>query len=296
MDEVCICTVNYNNGPMTIQCIQSVFKQTFDRNKIIIIDNNSTDSSVPDIRSFLKSSNYPFSEITFSNQHFSRTETDSKVIIIKAEKNAGYSFGNNVAIQYARKLSVFTHLLIINNDVKLDDHFLDEMMKCYQHYQSCFKSDKIAIGATEYRINGKGNHRGYHYLNLFSGLSLPFPVPPSFKYIVGACIFLPIEAPFMDESFFLYYDDVQYSKILISHGYLLNTCEKAKYIHDLSSTTRKDRFMYKHSFTSLRIFYMKNYPLLLPVVLAIRVIMNLSMLRGRIALDLIKITGLKKKG
>jgi GT2 family glycosyltransferase len=294
MDEVCICIVNYNNGPMTIQCIQSVFKQTFDHYKIIIIDNASTDRSVSKIRSFLQNSNYPFSEIAYSNQTFSRTDSFSKVMIIQADINGGYSFGNNVAIQYARKISAFTHLLIINNDVQLEDHFLEKMMTCFHHSQSCLKSDKIAMGATEFRISGKVNHRGYHHLNLFTGLSLSFPVFPSFKYIVGACIFLPMEAPLMDESFFLYYDDAQYSKILKASGYLLKTCSKAKYIHDISHTTRKEKSMHIHAFRSMKLFYRKHYPVYLPVVLIIRTIANLIMLRGRIAFDLVKIICLKK--
>jgi len=279
---------------MTIQCIQSVFKQTFDGYKIIIIDNDSTDISVSEIITFLRSINHPFTEIAYSNQTFSRTESFPKIMIIKADLNGGYSFGNNVAIQYARKISAFTHLLIINNDVQLEDHFLEEMLKCFHHSRSGLKSDKIAMGATEFRISGKVNHWGYHYLNLFTGLSLSFPVFPSFKYIVGACILLPVEAPLMDESFFLYYDDAQYSKILKASGYLLKTCAKAKYIHDISHTTRKEKSMHIHAFRSMKLFYRKHYPVYLPVVLIIRTIANLIMLRGKIAFDLVKIICLKK--
>jgi GT2 family glycosyltransferase len=290
MYSVCISILNYNNGLKTVKCIQSILTQTVGFWKIVIIDNKSTDDSVQIISSFLSRSGVDFSIIDYEREIAESVKSLSDVIIIRSVRNGGYSYGNNIGIKYARSSSQFSHILIINNDLVLNRDFLEIMIKKHESFGSGSNSSKIALGATEYDIKGNITHSGFHHLHLLSAFTLKKPVFPSFKYIAGSCIFLGIEAPLMDESFFLYFDDIQYSIILKENNWLLESCENASFIHEIGYKNQQEGSICRIIFVSMKNFYLKNYPLLYPLVVIFRILLYLAMGRFKIALILLKVS------
>ena len=269
MDKVCIIVLNYNNGLKTVSALKSIFGQSVDNHSVAVVDNCSTDDSIEIISSYFATNDLNFSIIqnesyqSRNNAHFPR------FAIIQAEKNGGYSYGNNTGIRYARSLKTFSHLLIINNDVILPSDFLECMLSKYHELQISSGSKKIAMGAAEHSPGGTLNHRGFHYLHIPTSITFFKPVWPCFKYIVGSCIFLDIDAPLMDESFFLYFDDIQYSKILLRQGYLLFSNENSAYIHEGGG--RDSSILQKLLFNGMKRFYRLNYFYMFPIVILIRV-------------------------
>jgi len=268
MISTCICILNYNNGQKTVKCISSILKQSVQNYQLIIIDNNSTDNSLKVIQSFLEMNQLKFRFVSMPDEQTDIHPSPAEALIIRSGKNGGYSYGNNLGLRLAKSIGLFKYLLIINNDIVLKENFLEEMINCYKGLQIRYNTEKIALGATEIGTDGKINHKGFQYIHLLSGITFSKPIFPSFKYIVGSCIFVDIGAPLMDESFFLYFDDTQYSKILSGNGYLLNSSSKSVFIHEVGGTEKNN--LQGMIFKSLRRFYRLNYPILLPIVIPAR--------------------------
>jgi len=89
---------HYNNSKILIECISSLYKSTFKKIEIIVIDNASTDSSYNDI-------------ITFS----------SDVIVKKSDINLGYAGGCNLGAQIAKG----KYLLFLNNDTIMNKNCIE---------------------------------------------------------------------------------------------------------------------------------------------------------------------------
>lgn len=271
MNTTCICILNYNNGPKTIRCISGVLNQTIRDYRLILIDNHSTNDSLGVIQSFLEKKNMQFRFVNTLNEHDDLHPVPREIFIIKSGKNGGYSYGNNLGIRLAGSPGMFSYLLIINNDIVLKENFLEEIVNCYEALRIRYKTEKIALGTTELGADGKIHHSGFHYIHLLSGITFPKPFFPSFKYIVGSCIFINIGAPLMDESFFLYFDDTQYSKILRRNGYILESSSRSRFIHDVGGTGKKN--IQGMIFKSFLRFYRLNYPFLLPFVVPVRIVL-----------------------
>lgn len=283
MGKIAVCVVNYNNGERTIRCIQSILNQSFSDYSIIIVDNGSADGSVSLIESFCISKGLTYELKTEGECPNPLSDGLPGLLLIKSGRNGGYAFGVNIAIRFVHEHDAFKNILIINNDVHLTADFIETMINKFDQYQKMLNTTSIAIGASEISLTGKFRHNGFHYLNLLSGLVFSFPLFPSIKYIVGSAIFIDSKAPLMDESFFLYYEDVHYRQILKRNKYRILNCRNAKYFHELGGSTKKDPEMYEIIYTSLKHFYKLNYPYLLFFVLFIRFMLNLLMGRWKIA-------------
>ena len=105
--------VNYNGGEAILECIRSLHRQTLSPTHIIVVDNQSTDGSLIQIRTL-------FPDVT----------------VIENGYNAGWGVGCNAGIK-----SVNTEFVaLINNDAYLDDRCLEEMVRAIQlrpNYGSC---------------------------------------------------------------------------------------------------------------------------------------------------------------
>ncbi|MCK9613786.1 MAG: glycosyltransferase [Bacteroidales bacterium] len=283
MARTAVCIVNYNNGGTTIQCLNNILVQSYRDYNIVIVDNASTDNSITEIESYCYSKSLSVSVKNGNDCLQTFPDDIPTIIIIKSEKNGGYAFGVNIGIRFVHGHVGYENILVLNNDVYLTAGFIEEITNRFNHYQKKYHTTSIALGACEISPSGKFRHKGFHYLNLLSGLVFSFPIFPSLKYIVGSAIFIDSKAPLMDESFFLYYEDIHYQKILKHNKYRIYNCPNANYIHELGGSTKKDPEMYKIIYTSLKHFYKLNYPYLLPVVLLFRFIMNIVLCRWKIA-------------
>jgi hypothetical protein len=263
--------------------LQSILEQSFHDYSIVIIDNASDDSSLSDLESFCLAKG--LSVIVKNESDYLQSYPDEipQIVIITAGKNGGYAYGVNIGIRFVHKHDGLTNILIINNDTYLTSGFLREIINKFDYCQKKYSTASIALGASEISQSGKLRHRGFHYLNLVSGLVFSFPLFPSLKYIVGSAIFIDSRAPLMDESFFLYYEDIHYRQILKNSNYRIFNCPNAKYVHELGGSTKNDPELYKIIYVSLKRFYKLNYPYLLPIVLFIRFIINLMLGRWKIA-------------
>lgn len=95
-----IVVLNYLNYDDTIECIDSIMRQTYQEYKVVIVDNCSPNESYYELND--------------------RYESD-KIKVMKTKKNIGYARGNNIGIKYLIKECGIRKILILNNDVILND-------------------------------------------------------------------------------------------------------------------------------------------------------------------------------
>lgn len=267
--SVAVCIVNYNSYKDTIECIESLLLPTEAEVSIVVVDNCSTNESVTMIEEYLKQQQIDF-YLYHHSQNKVSPQSKHKIYLIQSSVNGGFSYGNNIAIRWVKNYLDTDYILFLNNDTVVPVGFMDILLREYAIKQAITKS-KIALGATEINYFTKQySHSGLQYLNLPTGLVFGKPLPPYFKYICGACLLVDIDAPPMDEEYFLYFDDVEYSKMLKNNSYELYATDKTHYFHKISATTSKMKSTLNFQFASLWRFFGKHYPLYMRIVFITR--------------------------
>ena len=103
-ESVNIFVLNWNQKAMTIDCIKSLEKVTYNNLKIILIDNGSTDGSIDLI-----------------NEHSSNIE------IIEVGDNLGYAGGNNYG--FINSINQSKYSIFLNNDTVVSPNFIEPLIK-----------------------------------------------------------------------------------------------------------------------------------------------------------------------
>jgi GT2 family glycosyltransferase len=101
-DLVSVVILNWNGSSYIRQCLDSVINQEYKNIEILVVDNASEDNSPEIIEKEYKD-----------------------VILIRNEKNLGFSAGNNIGIKRSRG----DFVLILNNDTELDRGCIAEMKR-----------------------------------------------------------------------------------------------------------------------------------------------------------------------
>lgn len=270
---ITVCLLNYNSYSDTIECVNSLLNQTINNYTIIIVDNCSTNDSLPQISKYLSAKAVHHSFHQYENcilTDIRSINLSTKVFIIANSENDGFSSGNNIAINFSNQFLHNDQILLLNNDSVVDMDFLEIMNKEYKEHQIREKCP-IALGAREYSYyTKKTNHSGFHYLNIPTGFAFSKPISPYFKYICGACLMVDSQAPLLNEDYFLYFDDIEYSKILLNYNYKLCTTDKTHYFHKISSSTPNLTLKAENQFISTWKFYKRHYPGWISIVFLIR--------------------------
>lgn len=94
--KIGIIILNYLNYWDTIECIESLEKDTYLEKRIIVVDNGSLNESW--------------------NMLSERYDNQNHIYLLKTEKNEGFARGNNKGIEYARNELDCEFVLLVNND------------------------------------------------------------------------------------------------------------------------------------------------------------------------------------
>lgn len=253
--KLSIIIVNYNVEYFLEQCINAVIKAlaTID-GEIIVVDNNSIDASVEMVRS-----KFPF------------------VKLIENKENTGFSRANNQAIQIAKG----DYILLLNPDTVVEE---DTFTKCVQFMDAKPQAGGLGVKM----IDGKGeflpeSKRGLPtpwvaFYKIF-GLSSIFKRSKKFgryhlgyldqnenheiEILSGAFMLLRKtaidEVGFLDETFFMYGEDIDLSYRLIKGGYTNYYFSETSIIHYKGESTKKSSINYVFVFYRAMIIFAKKH-------------------------------------
>ncbi len=115
---VYIIILNYNGWRDTIECLESVYRNSYPNYRVIVIENGSQDGSAEKIGEWIKKSKLV--PACFKQ--------GQEPVIIDIEKNLGFAGGNNVGILHALKNDA-DYMLLLNNDTVVEKGFLKELVK-----------------------------------------------------------------------------------------------------------------------------------------------------------------------
>ena len=218
--------LNYNSNDDLYLSVKDLKKQNKTNHTIIIVDNNSTASSVSELKKW-QSKHYPTALSGSVDDIYQIIAEDVfnpfQIIFVYNDKNAGYSAGNNIGIRIANKIGAEA-VLIVNPDMRIKNKdYLSELVSVSN------KDDKSAIVAS--RIIGvDGEHQSpmvaddfwreflwpkQLFPKVFKQPVLIQPItsdePVYVSKVTGCCMLIKMdflkEIGFLDESTFLYSEE-----------------------------------------------------------------------------------------
>lgn len=284
-----VVVVNYNGEGFLETCLESILHQSCRPHSIIVVDNASTDGSVA-----LVQGRYP------------------EVRLIKNLSNRGLGAAINQGIEAAD--AACRYLAILNTDVKADPEWLLHSVRTLERHQSCAACASLSLDWEGKVVDSAGTSALSLPLGVFGSLESGQAVDvfmsrhgetefPVFSAVVTALVARMTAFQrygLFDESYFLYFEDVDWSwRCLAGGDYILCNPKAVVYHYGYGSEKSSDLKLRIAgiSETNLLATYHKNLSLpaqwiLLPVLLCARILFALLYLPISRKLTLAKLRGI----
>ena len=249
--KVYIVILNYKNPDYTIKCLESVYGLNYDNYCAVVVDNASADDSVARIRAW-------------------QNRSGKAPVLLTTDENRGYSGGNNVGIRYALAQNDCEYVWILNNDTEVDADSLREMVAKEQATGAggvgcvaCYYDEREKVqlvGNTadfdNFVLHGVGTNSAAKEMK--AGLPIDTLSGPSFimsKKLIE-------DVGILDESYFLYCEELELAARAKEKGYHFTYAEKSFIYHKESASARKKSTSYRdyHVIRSWRIFIGRWHP------------------------------------
>jgi GT2 family glycosyltransferase len=222
--SIAVIVVNWNSYKFTFECISSLKKCNYSNFKIILVDNGSKDFSIEQLRKDFKG-----------------------LDIIKNKSNLGFTGGNNIAISKALKEN-FDYVMLLNNDTKVNSDFLSFLVERLENENNLGAIQPLILQMDD---KNKVWNAGGEFIKLF-GLPKVIDKGKNIKsinpnkhyteWISGCCIMLKSkvinEVGLLDNSFFAYFEDVDWSLRIKNDGYLLGIDNRSIIYHYESGSSK----------------------------------------------------------
>ena len=283
--KVYIVVLNYNTWQDTIECLESIYKSRYDNYQIILVDNNSNNDSVKFLKLWaeegldiitksnnaLKRNSFPpvkkpleyrfYKEDDKGNLKYEYKEYINEsnnaggypLVVIKADKNKGFSAGNNVGIKYALLNGDFKYIWLLNNDTVINDDSLYKLVEKADSYDK--QGVKVGIIGSKVLF--------YHNPTIIQGVGVKYnrwfgtskhigifeedegqfnneEFLPAMDYIMGSSMF--VNKKFIDdigllcEDYFLYFEELDWILRGKQKGWGIGYSWKSKVYHKEGAT------------------------------------------------------------
>lgn len=247
--------------------MESIYHITYSNYDLIVVDNGSQDESIEKIRnyangkiliesSFVKysSENKPIKIIEHQRDEIAsgivrereikELPSNKKLTIIRNRENYGFPEGNNIGMEYALKFLDPEYLLILNNDTVVSPGFLQELLKVAEANPEIGTVEPLIY---HYEAPEKIQLSGGGKVNFFKGKCFEdfsnSMVIKEVEILAGPCFLIKKnvleKVGKMDSNLFLYWEEVDWSLRIHSHGFLMLFVPTAKIWHKGGSSTKK---------------------------------------------------------
>ena len=227
-----IVIVNYNDAKTTKRLLDNV-KDYQILDKIVVVDNNSTDNSLKELKKYNK----------------------KKIEIIENKRNLGYATALNIGAKKVIKELGKCHIIFSNSDVIINGE--DSLLELSKTISKKIK----VVGPTI--VEGTNLNRGWKLPSIKDEIRANVPILSrrwnkellygeehyekdiSIVDVVSGCFFLvdskALEAvKFFDEKTFLYYEENILAAKMKKNGYEEAVCNKVVILHDHAKTIDKN--------------------------------------------------------
>ncbi|OEK00912.1 hypothetical protein BFP97_05030 [Roseivirga sp. 4D4] len=235
--KVSIITVNYKQRAVTCELLDSIAALSYPNLETIIVDNaqESDDSEI-------------------YKMHL------PKVKVINVRENIGFASGNNVGI----KASDGDFIFLLNNDTEVTEGIIKKMLESFS------KSERI--GAVSpilkyYDTPDQIQFAGFTEVNPLTGRNeliqeQPEKLLADTSYFHGAAVMIPrhviTKCGLMPEEYFLYYEELDWSRIIRNKNYEIKVRTDIEVLHKESITTGKNSPLKVYYQNRNRIHFMRK--------------------------------------
>jgi len=223
--KVAIITITYNSSNVIIPFLKCLSESSFKDFKLFIIDNNSVDDTVELI--------YKIKKID--------------VQIIENKKNIGVAAANNMGIKLALEQG-YQKVLLSNNDIVFDKNIIADLVNFSENQSSSISSLKIMYEHDKDKIWYCGGFFNFNKGLVPEHLGIGQPDFGQYNHLkhsdyAPTCFVLFdskvfSEIGFMDEAYFVYFDDTDFFYRVKKNGnFKLLVNQKIKIFHKVGSLT-----------------------------------------------------------
>lgn len=240
---ISLITINYNQAAVTCDLLDSTRTLTYPNVEVIVVDNGSKD----DLVQRLQRGNYP------------------NVVLVRSEENLGFSGGNNLGLQYAKG----DYYFFLNNDTIVTPDLLEKLMLPFS------EQPNVGVVCPKIRFHDQPQviqYAGYHPLNEYTGRTWSVGLmevdrgqhdqPGATWFAHGAAMLVSRavleRAGSFDNSFFLYYEELDWSARIRRAGFQIYYQPKALIFHRESMSVGKANPMKVYYHTRNRLWFMRR--------------------------------------
>lgn len=221
--QVACIVLNWNGWQDTLDCLDALKQCAYPRLTVIVVDNGSTDDSVPRIRA-----------------------AHPDILLLESRKNLGFAGGNNIGIRHALAHGT-DYVWLLNNDTKPAADALSALM-------AKVLTDKGigAIASICYFADAPSTVQAWAgaRVNLWIGYGRNTTEPHTddwFHSLNGTSMLIARaaieDAGLLDEGFFLYWEDTEFCLRLRKKGWRIAAAPDSRVLHKVSASTAGDRFI-----------------------------------------------------
>lgn len=238
--KVAVIIVNYNDSDDTIKYVKMITEYEV-INRIVIVDNNSTyDGEINKLKIL----------------------ENEKTIVIKAEKNGGYDYGNNTGIKYLESLrEKYDYYIISNPDIEITEDAIKHCLNVIDNDEDIgiiaprmYNKDNKPIRRSSWKIRTfwldvihstrllevlfyKKLRNGEYLENDYKNEILEVEAISGAFFIIRAEILKQIG--YFDENVFLFYEEDILAQNIRQSGFITVSLNSEKFIHYESQTIGK---------------------------------------------------------
>ena len=247
--SIAVILVNWKKYNLTSKCIDSLNKSNYKNFKIILVDNEYSEKSLIDLR----------------NKH-------KELIVFKEKNNLGFAGGNNIGIRYALE-NDYDYIMLLNNDTEVKENFILPLVERIEKDHFLGAVQPLILNFSNKSIIWNAGGKLNKFLGLTSTrlnnnkLNSSIVFDDYTDWISGCCILIKSEiltkVGLLDEKFFNYYEDVDWSLRMKNLGYDLGFVKESIIYHHGSSSSKNKKTKEGVISSKIHYFNIRNHILLL---------------------------------
>jgi len=294
MKDTAIIIINWNGWQDTVECLES-FEWPVPDAHFFILDNASTDDSLPQLESYLTGHSIPYL-LCSPEELGSKEKGTHQVTLVRNPVNQGFGGGNNVILRYLSGTDHYQYAWLLNNDTTVKKDSLPEMIRymksdprlafCGSVLLDYYKPELIQCCSVNY-YKYLGVSKLYLKNRLWEEIDKSHATisDPSTVYQIGASLLVDMEKlkqiGLMDEIFFMYSEEADWQIRAKKSGYNNGLAWKSVVYHkgNVSTANKKHLFFYHYNRSSI-ILTRKNFGFL-PALTATFALIGVTLIRTR---------------
>ena len=226
MNYVYIVLINYNGWEHTVECVDSIFRNSYQNFKIVIVDNNSNawlKIEQKFCNDFSKNMKIIFAEKGSLTDY---NANDKQILLIKNNSNDGFAAGCNCAFNYIRKQDDYKYVWLLGSDNVIEKNALNNLIEYMEKANDVALCGSVSLSYYQRHIiqcagvgiYNKWTSSSKHLLvgknvNTLNSFDYKKALKNKIAYVYGNSMFFRkeffINMPQIPENYFIYYEELE---------------------------------------------------------------------------------------